>query len=209
FILARCTPNDVPQMVSVYLSAFIDTKFNWWWSPTLDAMRRWTERRFVGKFAEPSAHHFKVVDTETGKLIAWSRWNVPKDMKGMAVGFQTYGEETKEDLGIPEGADERLHHEFFDGIHRMSAKWRASEKLGLSVLCTDPAYHRRGAAKALIGAVLPIADAEGCTTYLEALENATAVYELYGFKTVDELEYDLTKAGREGKARINIMLREP
>jgi hypothetical protein len=46
-------------------------------------------------------------------------------------------------------------------------------------------------------------------TYVDALENATAVYERYGFKPVDRSEYDLTRAGQEGTAVINVMLRQP
>jgi hypothetical protein len=57
--------------------------------------------------------------------------------------------------------------------------------------------------------VLAIADTEGITTYLEALENALPVYRRYGFQTVDQLDYDLTKAGQMGTAVVDIMTREP
>lgn len=81
--------------------------------------------------------------------------------------------------------------------------------LALQLLCTHPSYHRRGLGAALIDDVLKIADTEGCTTYIEALENAVPVYRRYGFKTVDQLHFDRTKAGLEGVAVVDIMLREP
>ncbi|KAJ7804147.1 hypothetical protein B0H14DRAFT_3775501 [Mycena olivaceomarginata] len=82
---------------------------------------------------------------------------------------------------IPEGVNEEVFHEFFAGIKHMQAKWDAKSKL----------------------------DTEGITAYLEALPNAKAMYEHYGFKTADTQEYDLTKAGREGTEMLSIMVREP
>lgn len=81
--------------------------------------------------------------------------------------------------------------------------------LALQLLCTHPAYHRRGLGAALLNDVLAIADKEGITTYIEALENAVPVYKRHGFRTVDQLEFDPTKAGQEGTAVVDIMLREP
>lgn len=79
----------------------------------------------------------------------------------------------------------------------------------LQLLCTDPAYHRRGLAAALLDCVLDVADRQGITTYVDALETAVPVYLRYGFKTVDRIDYDLRKAGREETVSILVMLREP
>jgi GNAT superfamily N-acetyltransferase len=81
--------------------------------------------------------------------------------------------------------------------------------LDLGLICTHPKYQGQGLAAALLKPVLDIADAEGITAYVEALPNAKAVYEHYGFKTVDTHEYDLTKAGKGGTEVLTIMVREP
>lgn len=44
---------------------------------------------------------------------------------------------------------------------------------------------------------------------MESLSNATGFYRRHGFKEIDRLEFDLSKAGREGMAVMDIMIREP
>ncbi|KAI0132147.1 acyl-CoA N-acyltransferase [Xylariales sp. AK1849] len=214
FTLSRCTPDDIPQMVSVYLAAFKETRFVYWWPESLEAMRRWNEARFHLRFMDPTYQQFKVVEEESGQVVAFSQWIVPVCMKGLAEGFKAYGkgdfnDPENETGSAPEGCNEELYREFFAGVRGMNQKWEATEKLDLGLLCTHPAFHRRGIGGALLQSVLAVADAEGMVTYLEGLSNAVAFYERYGFKTVDKLEYDLTKAEREGTAVIDIMLRAP
>ncbi|KAF8185552.1 acyl-CoA N-acyltransferase [Mycena galopus ATCC 62051] len=217
FTISRCTPNDVPQLVECYLDAFAETTFTWFWPPT-ESMRTWLLRRFVRRFEDPTDQEFKIVENTSSQVVAFARWGVPSGMKGVAEGFRTYelaesltGREAqsygKQDM--PEGANEEVFHEFFAGIKHMQAKWDAESKLDLGLVCTHPKYQGQGLAAALIKPVLDIADAEGITAYVEALPNAKAVYEHYGFKTVDTQEYDLTKAGREGQEVLSIMVREP
>ncbi|KAJ7908366.1 acyl-CoA N-acyltransferase [Mycena leptocephala] len=218
FTISRCTPADVPQLVECYLDAFTETVFTWFWPPTRESMRAWTLVRFVRRFEDPTDQQFKIVEETSSQVVAFARWGVPSGMKGLTEGFRTY--ELAESLTcrdaqscgkqeIPEGANKEVFHEFFAGIKHMQAKWDAKSKLDLGLICTHPKYQGQGLAAALIKPILDIADAEGITAYLEALPNAKAVYEHYGFKTVDTLEYDLTKAGREGTEVLSIMVREP
>ncbi len=81
---------------------------------------------------------------------------------------------------------------------------------GLSLLCTSPKYHRRGAGKALILPMLAIAYAEGLRTYTEATPGGRPVYEKLGFQEVDQLVSDLTKVmeGFEEGYKLSIMVRE-
>ncbi|KAI1877209.1 uncharacterized protein JN550_001281 [Neoarthrinium moseri] len=218
FTLSRCTPDDIPQMVSVYLAAFTSTKFTYWWPSSVETVRRWNEARFRLYFRDPTDQQFKVVDDTTGQVVGFSHWKVPAQFKGLVEGFRTYDDRAEGEFdgsvsqwmqNPPEGSKEDLYHEFFAGIKAMGAKWNIDEKLDLTLLCVHPAYHRRGIGAALLNSVSDVAHAEGVTTYLEALDNAVPVYKRYGFKTVDKLEYDLTKAGKDGKAIIDVMLREP
>ncbi|KAH8681147.1 acyl-CoA N-acyltransferase [Xylariales sp. PMI_506] len=243
FTVSRCTPADIPQMVSVYIAAFTQTtRFTYWWPESHEVMRAWTETRFRLRFRDPGDQQFKVVDEsqsqgQGGRLVAFARWQVPQDQgeggrhealrRALAPGFRTYeygegegegegeggaafaGSETQWMDRPPAGCREDLYDEFFAGIRGMSQKWEAKKMLELSLLCADPAYHGRGVGSALISSILDVADANGVTTYLEGLENAVPVYKHYGFKTVDRLEYDLAKAGKKGKAVVEVMLREP
>ncbi|KAH6659797.1 acyl-CoA N-acyltransferase [Truncatella angustata] len=218
FTFSRCTPEDIPQMVSVYVAAFTQTNFVYWWASDLNVMTKWTEARFRLRFRDPRDQQFKIVDDQTGQIVAWARWTVPENLKGLDPGFRLYedleegefnGPETQYMQNPPPGSKEELYHEFFGGIKGMANKWDSEKKLALQLLCTHPAYHRRGLGAALMKDVLQIADAEGFTTYIEALENAVPVYQRYGFKTVDQLQFDRTKAGLNDTAVVDIMLREP
>ncbi|KAI0838913.1 hypothetical protein F5Y06DRAFT_266930 [Hypoxylon sp. FL0890] len=103
-------------------------------------------------------------------------------------------------LKTPEGADEVAYEDFFKRLGAMAEKWRASEKLTLSIICTDPAYHGRGIGTALIKSVLDLADAEGVPAYLEGMPKAVPLYRRHGFVEVDSLQYDQA---------LTIMVREP
>ncbi|TGJ80217.1 hypothetical protein E0Z10_g8530 [Xylaria hypoxylon] len=84
--------------------------------------------------------------------------------------------------------------------------------IGLSLLCTSPKYHRRGAAKALLAPMLAIADAAGLRSYLEATPGGRPIYEKLGFRAVDVKEFDLdalTHGKMRGIYKLAIMIRDP
>ncbi|OTA57742.1 acyl-CoA N-acyltransferase [Hypoxylon sp. EC38] len=235
FTMSRCTPEDVPGMTAVYMRAFPPgSPFTYWWSPSIDVMRKWHADRIHARFADPRTQQFKVVDDSTGAVVAFAKWDPPATLRGLGRGFAVYdevgrevvpvpvpGEEGKEEvrmtgeetakgekrekkekgvLKAPEGADEVAYEDFFRGLGGMAEKWRAGEKLGLSIICTDPVYHGRGIGAALIKSVLDVADAEGVPAYLEGLPLAVPLYRRFGFAEVDRLVFDEV---------LTIMVREP
>lgn len=86
-----------------------------------------------------------------------------------------------------------------------------SRNIGLSLLCTSPNYHRRGAAKAMMLPMLALADSRGLKVYLEATPDGKPVYEKLGFREIDDLTFDLKKltGTLEETYKISIMVREP
>ncbi|KAF3004474.1 hypothetical protein E8E14_005430 [Neopestalotiopsis sp. 37M] len=117
-----------------------------------------------------------------------------------------------QNVDVPEGADPFLASNFFSALKKASDQWYKSDMLGLSLICTDPNYHRRGAAKALIVPMLELADSHGITAYLEATPAGKPVYEKLGFRQVDSLEFnleELTKGNLDGWYRLSIMTRAP
>ncbi|KAI0514597.1 acyl-CoA N-acyltransferase [Xylaria bambusicola] len=112
----------------------------------------------------------------------------------------------------PRGSDQELCRCFFSALSSLSKKWNAEEMLGLSLLCTSPKYHRRGAAKALLTPMLAVADTAGLQCYLEATPGGRPVYEKLGFRTVEVKEFDigaLTSGRMKGLYKLSIMIREP
>ncbi|KAI1410832.1 acyl-CoA N-acyltransferase [Hypoxylon sp. FL1857] len=217
FTMSRCAPEDVPGMTDVYMRAFTPgSPFTYWWSPSVDVMRKWHADRIRVRFADPSIHQFKVVDDSTGAIVAFTKWDPPAALKGIKRGFVIYDEQGKEVepkengegavkkaktmLRAPEGADEAAYEEFFKRLGAMAEKWRSSEKLVLSIICADPAYRGRGIGAALIKSVLDLADAEGVPAYVEGMPLAVPLYRRQGFVEVDKLQYDEV---------LTIMVREP
>lgn len=82
-------PNDAGRITDVYYGAFqTDPGNTYWWSADTPAMMEWMIRRNRRKIADPSMRHFKVVD-ESGDMVAFARWDVPKD--SLAFGKWTGG----------------------------------------------------------------------------------------------------------------------
>ncbi|KAI1453702.1 acyl-CoA N-acyltransferase [Annulohypoxylon moriforme] len=118
---------------------------------------------------------------------------------------------TTHTVDIPQGARPELCLKFFNELRDMSEKQKAKAMLGLSLLCTAPNYHRRGAAKAMMLPMFDLADARGLKVYLEATPDGKPVYEKLGFREIDQLTFDLKMlTGKsEGIYKIAIMVREP
>lgn len=133
--------------------------FTYWWSPSLDVMKKWHDDRIRGRFADPHTQQFKVVDETTGAVVAFAKWDPPATMKGLRGGFVTYdehGEVAKQQAGegrgggeggaegkakvmtqklqAPEGSKEGLYEDFFARLKKMGEKWQTDEKLGASCL---------------------------------------------------------------------------
>ena len=77
------------------------------------------------------------------------------------------------------------------------------------LLCTDPAFQRKGLAKRLLQHGLDLADAEGRKVYIEATKNGHPVYLKLGFKDIDILTMDLSKWGGKELGVNRIMIRDP
>ncbi|KAI0544476.1 hypothetical protein F4679DRAFT_564708 [Xylaria curta] len=220
FTMSRCTPADVQGMTEVYMDAFSDKEYTYWWGPIL-AMWKWQEERIRRRFADASTQQFKVVDEANGTIVAWAKWDPPSHMVGLREGFTIYDEPDKKEmkkgdgeieahaLGPPEGSNVALFKTFFDGVAGAEKKFQASEKLVLTHLCTRHNYHGRGIGSALLRPVLDLADKEGLWAYLEATRMAVPAYERLGYKIVDKLEFDRTEAGFDTPSALHIMLREP
>lgn len=79
FSLSRATTADIDAMVEVYYESFLtDPRNTFWWSPNKVAMFVWMKRRMHRKMNDHSVRHFKITDAETGELVAFARWDIPK-----------------------------------------------------------------------------------------------------------------------------------
>lgn len=81
FIIALCAPEDIEEMIDVYLGAFKDDYFGSYCFPAAtiadDEIRRWLRDRFLRLMLKPESRNFKVTEVSTGKIGAWARWYFP------------------------------------------------------------------------------------------------------------------------------------
>lgn len=79
FVIARCDAGDVDDMCDIYYEAFKEDPGNsHWWSPDRRHMQAWMQRRMVKKLGDAGMRHFKIVDVETGAMVAFARWDIPE-----------------------------------------------------------------------------------------------------------------------------------
>ncbi|KAI1767832.1 hypothetical protein GGR53DRAFT_480876 [Hypoxylon sp. FL1150] len=150
FTLARCTPADDAAITSVYMRAFpAGSDFTYWWPRNVDNMRTWQASRIRGWLANPRMRQFKVVEEATGKMVAFTTWDLPmsRSLNGLDGGLgkqapeeegeQREGEteaETKKDARAPEDCNMEVYEELFAAMNGMREKWRVDDKLPTYVL---------------------------------------------------------------------------
>lgn len=98
FSISRCTAADVDEIAEVYYQAFeTDPRNCFWWSPDKAAMFAWMKRRILRKMADPSTRHFKITDSHSGDLVAFTRWDIPEGY-GAAFGESASDDATNVDV---------------------------------------------------------------------------------------------------------------
>ncbi|KAI8950084.1 hypothetical protein F4801DRAFT_370092 [Xylaria longipes] len=239
FTMSRPTEADISALASVYYDSFATNPCNtYWWPEDRDALFEWLHERFQQKMSDRNVRHFQILNDQK-EVVAFARWDIPKGYEaqfGEWVGIdnaldvsRAVGKDGTEEpattaaveevapaaaktTSIPRGADPELCQAFFAKLATLSEKWEAEKMLGLSLLCTAPKYHRRGAGKALLVPMLAIADTVGLRSYVEATPAGRPLYEKLGFRLVESKVLDATAAtgGRvKGVSELSIMIREP
>lgn len=79
FTMSPTTEADAERIAEIYYAAFqTDPGNTYWWSADTAAMMEWMLSRIRRKMADRSVRHFKIVDTRTGDMVAFARWDVPR-----------------------------------------------------------------------------------------------------------------------------------
>lgn len=155
---------------------------------------------------EPDCHFLKVVDTDTGKIIACAKWRINHEERPEEV-FEK---------SLPKAPEPQLdsYTEAAKDFITYLANSR-SEFMGpkpfyfLHLLITLPEHHRRGAGAMLLKWGLDQADKAQLPSYLEASDMGRPLYERLGYRPVKETFFDLSKYSSEGIERNTVMLRDP
>ncbi|KAK3905193.1 acyl-CoA N-acyltransferase [Staphylotrichum tortipilum] len=141
-------------------------------------------------------------DRATGEVVAFARWDSPREKEGDSSGIVEL---------------EGCRREFLEGYavraeEAMGRLWGGREGgcYRLSFVCTDPAYQGQGAGSLLTRRVLELAAEDGLPVYLESTEVAVGMYEKLGFRKVGGFGMKIPGEGGEVVVYREVcMVREP
>ncbi|KAI8297187.1 hypothetical protein K4K59_003632 [Colletotrichum sp. SAR11_240] len=162
--------------------------------------------------ADPTSTWLKVVDDETGQVVAGGRWSFferggPNPYDGHREVEATWFPE-----GEPRWVASLLLNDFLERAVRNANRPHACESVAgseirfhvgfasqtdveitpvLNILFTIPEYRRRGAASLVMDWGVERADCMGLDVYIEASEGGKLLYEKYGFETIEESYYEV------------------
>lgn len=97
FVLSPMTPADTDAAAVVYYESFkLDPANTYWWPKDLAPLLTWCSGRMRKKLDDPDVRIFKITDAAMGDMVAYARWDVPKD--STKFGAWTGGENAKVDV---------------------------------------------------------------------------------------------------------------
>jgi hypothetical protein len=122
FAISPCTPDDLDAMVGVYERAFADDYFFSFAFPrsssaAIEDKQRWLRARFLATFSHSNIRNVKVIESSSGRIVAWARWGFPytlsdDDLKASEAAGQ-------QQQAWPLGSSVELCEAMFGGWDRM------------------------------------------------------------------------------------------
>lgn len=80
FVCSPMTYADTDAAAVVYHESFgADPANTYWWPRDLAPLLAWCSGRMRIKLDDPFVRIFKITDAATGDMVAYARWDVPKD----------------------------------------------------------------------------------------------------------------------------------
>ncbi|KAF9874036.1 GNAT family [Colletotrichum karsti] len=152
-----------------------------------EALREGTARLRSWHRGDPTSTWLRVVDEETGKVVAGGRWSIYEKDKPDPYEGHVPGEATWFPEGDPRRIASLLLNQFLDSAVRNANR----PHVFLNILFTIPEYRRRGAASLVMDWGVERADRRGLDVYIEATEKGKPLYEKYGLETIEENHLDV------------------
>ncbi|ESZ89721.1 hypothetical protein SBOR_9897 [Sclerotinia borealis F-4128] len=146
----------------------------------------------------------KVVDTDTGAMIAKAKWNIWKGVIPPEVDLDGDFWETDEEKEWAQ----HLNREFLIS-RRKAIKEAGGHLVSLDILAVDPDYQRRGAGRLLVKWGTAIADELGYVAIVEASEAGRPLYESEGFEYVEHCEANIPERWGDRKGEKFIWMVRP
>ncbi|KAL2062410.1 hypothetical protein VTL71DRAFT_6676 [Oculimacula yallundae] len=205
---------DGVPIANIYISAFYDDPFNKTLFPGISFVKQVAGviSRWPGNYGSISAHYKKVIDSESGKIISYSKWS---------FAFTEAGGTLREPQSIPDGVEikppstpEGLNDPFAIAFTEKVDELRKRilgdcPQLQLKMMGTHPSHQRQGAASLQLSWAVDVADQHGLTCWVEASPVSVSVYQKFGFEVKGHVDSELDESCGGGVYRYTCMLRQP
>ncbi|EPE28362.1 Acyl-CoA N-acyltransferases (Nat) [Glarea lozoyensis ATCC 20868] len=210
FKVELCAEADMARAFEIISEAFghdlpyIDATFPS--HPTTAGRAIGTSRLIDMMKNDPCTTFVKVVDTETGLMIAQAKWNIYKD---------TIPEEKDLDGDFWVNEDEKRYAQLLYRQwlipRRKAIRESGGNLFSLDLLTVDPKYQRRGAGRLLVKWGTSQADKLGLKCVVESTDPGFGLYKSEGFEHCGVWETELPDEWKESrrKAKFVWMVREP
>ncbi|KAN0104726.1 Acyl-CoA N-acyltransferase [Hyaloscypha variabilis] len=199
FDLKEASLSDIEELAEVLDKTYADEPIISQLMPSVDTKDRvefWAGW-FRNDFSKPGEKMFKMVEAESGKIVAFlkARYPAPKVVDA-----------EEEQAEFPEGSNAELFGHWFGNMDHFEDKhMNYEEDYFVHVISTLPEYHRKGLGRRLLDRFLRDADDSGAKTYLQATEVGAGLYPRLGFKDIEEMVTNTPK----GPVVWRCMMREP
>ncbi|KAI4102254.1 MAG: hypothetical protein L6R37_004504 [Teloschistes peruensis] len=230
FEVVAAEPSDIPAIASMHIAAFKEDPIMGHLMPKAtyqdqyDYFANFYRKSFAEKQLTGSVFR-KVVETETGKLVGFSKWKYAYSLTP-----EQQAEKKKLDTKrtYPEGTNVALYEQFFGELDNLRKKNCDEYKdyckppsrhrfamapancyTVLHLLIIDPAYQRKGLGTMLIRESLAAADRDNARAYVEASPKGLGLYKKYGWKECDEIVVDMRHHGGTRVCSEMCLMREP
>lgn len=111
------------------------------------------------------------------------------------------------------GENVAIKNNFFKELFdKRNKNWDKENMYLMNILAVRRQYQRLGLGRQLLAPVLKMADEEGKKVYIESSAAGKPLYEMFGWKRIDDLDVDLSGAKgfeNHGVHRMVLMIREP
>ncbi|KAI1866348.1 uncharacterized protein JN550_007736 [Neoarthrinium moseri] len=205
--------SDGATISHVYISAFYDDLFNKTQFPgvSFEKLLAGATYRWPRNYCDPSAHYKKVVDTDTGETVSYSKWEFVNSTAGDQLRRTGVPDGlVAERPCTPEGLDDAYATEFSAKVRTIYHRHMDGRPhMRLKMMGTLASHRRRGAAGLQLRWATDLADREGLACWTEASPAGLPVYEAFGFETKDAVVSKLAESIGGGLYTSTCVLREP
>ncbi|KAG4428808.1 hypothetical protein IFR05_015710, partial [Cadophora sp. M221] len=190
--------SDLNTLFDIYLQAFASHPLDAYLYPNLTHDEKLDFESSGPKevfLKQPWVKYHKMVEVESGKIVAWSRWHFPRPLKDEERGKM----DPDYFADIPAGANIALCEEWFGKLEDVELRYIDREGgFFINYLAVLPSHQRLGLGRQLLDIGLKEADKLGASVFLVATEAGEGLYRKAGFEEIERFTVDVRSWGGRG-----------